>query len=145
MLGRTWLWAAALIVSASAAAQVPNPDPAPEAAQDRGYDIQTPKHDAVDAQEKPMTRALNSEVEQGTTAQAALSAADQAQYDADLAAYDQDVRAHRREVMADRARYRHQQRAYADAMAVWRAQTDACNRGKLKACKLPTPNPADYY
>jgi hypothetical protein len=30
-------------------------------------------------------------------------------------------------------------------MAVWRQQVAACDKGHHKACKLPTPNPADYY
>ncbi len=62
-----------------------------------------------------------------------------------MAAYREAVRANRRDAMRDQSRYDHQQRAYADAMAAWRMQTEACNRGRLKACKLPTPNPADYY
>ena len=56
---------AACTFAVPAAAQVPNPDPAPQAAQDRGYDIDTPKHDAVDAQEKPVTNALNNAVNGG--------------------------------------------------------------------------------
>ena len=149
MLARTLICAAALIAAVPAAAQVPNPDPAPEAPTDRGYDVDTPKHDAINAQEAPVTRALNNTVDQATAARdstnAAAQAQNQAQYDADMAAYRAEVTANHREAARDSRRYNHQQRAYADAMAQWRMQTDLCNRGKLKACKLPTPNPADYY
>ena len=145
MLARTLLCAAAMATAAPALAQVPNPDPAPEAPVDRGYDVSTPKHDAIDVQEAPVTRALNNDANQAATVNAIGSAMDQQQYRDDLAAYHDAVMAHHADAMSDQARFSRQQRAYADAMAQWRAQTDACNKGKLKACKLPTPNPADYY
>ena len=136
---------ALLFLATAAGAQVPNPDPAPEAAQDRGYDVQTPKHDAIDAQEAPVTQSLNAKAGQAAAVNEIAGEVDQAQYQTDMEAYHADVMAHAAATMRDEARYGRQQRAYADAMAQWRAQTDACNRGKLKACKLPTPNPADYY
>lgn len=110
---------------------------------------QTPKHDAVDAQEKPVTEQLNTRAavaaSDNRAATVAVNGAREAQYEADMAAYRAEVQAHRREIAADQARYERQQRAYADAMAVWREQKAACDRGVLKACKKPTPNPADFY
>ena len=148
MLGRMLLCAvagAATVAAAPAPAQVPNPDPAPQAPVDRGYDKTTPKSQAVDAQEAPVTRALNNEAGQGATINAIGGEIDQQQYRDDLAAYHDAVMANHADAMKDQARFDRQQRAYADAMAQWRAQTDACKKGKLTACKLPTPNPADYY
>lgn len=101
---------------------------------------QTPVHEAVDAQEKPVTEDLNTRA-----AVQAANNANEAQYEADMAAYRAEVQANRQEIMADQARYERQQRAYADAMAVWREQKAACDRGVLKQCKKPTPNPADFY
>ncbi len=147
MFARSILCAAALVVAAPAFAQatVPNPSPAPEAPVDRGYDKDTPKSQAINAQEAPVTRALNNTVDQATTVDAVGAQMDQQQYQEDLAAYHDAVMANHADAMKDQRRFDRQQRAYADAMAQWRAQTDACNKGKLKACKLPTPNPADYY
>lgn len=110
---------------------------------------QTPVHEAVDAQEKPVTEQLNTraavEASGNRAAVATANSAGEAQYEADMAAYRAEVQANRQEVMADQARYERQQRAYADAMAVWRKQKAACDRGVLKECKKPTPNPADFY
>lgn len=145
MSARTLFYAAAMFAAVPAVAQVPNPDPSPEAPVDRGYDKVTPKSEAVDAQEAPVTRALNNSADQAATVNAIGGEIDQQQYRDDLAAYHDAVMANRADAMKDDARFGRQQRAYADAMAQWRAQTTACNKGKLKACKLPTPNPADYY
>jgi hypothetical protein len=110
---------------------------------------QTPVHEAVDAQEKPVTEELNTRAAvQASGNRAAVQAtnnANQAQYEADMAAYRAEVQANRQEIMVDQARYERQQRAYADAMTVWRRQKAACDRGVLKQCKKPTPNPADFY
>jgi hypothetical protein len=144
---RTLLFLPALMLAAAAAlpAQVPNPSPTAEAKQDRGYDKDTPKHDAVDAQEAPRTRELNATSALGAEVKQEVGEADRAAYEADLAAYHDEIMANRADAMRDSARFNRQQRAYADAMAQWRAQTIACEKGKLKACKLPTPRPADYY
>lgn len=116
---------------------------------DRGYDKHTARHDAVDAQEKPVTESLNSraavEASGNRAAVDTVNSANQAQYEADMAAYRAEVQANRREMAADETRYDRQQRAYADAMATWREQKAACDRGVLKECKKPTPNPADFY
>ena len=148
MLARSLVTAALLAFGAAASAQVPNPSPTPELPYDPGYDRKSTNQDAVNAQEAPVTRSLNRTSATGAaviTADADAADAAQAHYQEDLDAYAGEVRAHRRAAMRNRTRYNRQQHAYADAMRVWRIQTDACNRGKLKACKLPTPNPADFY
>lgn len=134
-----------LAIAAAAPAQVPNPSPTRPAAQDRGYDKDTPKHEAVDAQEAPRTRQLNATSALGAAVKDEASAADQAQYEADLAAYHDAIMANRADAMNDMARFNRQQRAYAEAMAQWRVQSAACAKGKMPACRLPTPRPADYY
>ncbi|MDB5683766.1 MAG: hypothetical protein JWM75_1464 [Sphingomonas bacterium] len=137
--------AAVLAISTTGMAQVPNPSPTRELPHDRGYDKDSPKHDAIDAQEAPVTRDLNATSALGAQVKTEATTADEAQYQADLDAYRADVRANARETARDENRYARQQRAYADAMAVWRGQVAACDRGKLSACKLPTPNPRDFY
>jgi hypothetical protein len=77
--------------------------------------------------------------------QSNMNAADQARYEEDRAAYIAARRARRQDAAIDATIYDRQQRAYADAMYTWRVQTAACKRGILKACKAPTPNPADYW
>ena len=69
----------------------------------------------------------------------------QAQYAVDLAAYDTALARH--DARADRQaeHYHHQQRAYADAMAAWRAQDYACRHGSHRACTAPAPDPASYW
>lgn len=123
--------AAALAASfAPAFAQTPPPGPADRAA---------------NAEERPVTRALNTVVDANLNAQAAISAEQQAQYDIDRAAYRQAVQARAAVVGADRARYIRQEDAYARAMIAWRIQTAECKRGILKSCAKPTPVPADFY
>jgi hypothetical protein len=68
-----------------------------------------------------------------------------AQYTADLAAYRDALRAHHREVRRDARIADRQERAYADAMRDWRRQVYACKHGSSRACKAPSPNPADYW
>jgi len=91
------------------------------------------------------TTSLNTGVAAGTTAQLEGNAEAQAQYANDMASYRQAVEAHARASIRDQARYDNQQRAYADAMFAWRMQVRACERGRVKACKAPTPDPADFY
>jgi len=69
----------------------------------------------------------------------------QAQYEADMASYRAALRAHHRAVVADARIADRQQRAYADAMAVWRHQVYACKHGNNRACKAPTPDPAAFW
>jgi hypothetical protein len=108
-------------------------------------------HQAADAREMPVTRALNNQVDsavtQAQTANAVAEAqneANQAQYEADKAAYEQALRAHHRAVLSTDATFMRQQNAYAMAMRDWRAQVAACKRGHLNACDLPVPDPMDY-
>lgn len=112
---------------------------------DRGYDKPSAHTDAVNAKEGPVTDALNARADAAATATAAASAGDQAQYELDRQAYMAALVQHDRAVDRTDARYVRQQRAYADAMAVWRVQVQECKRGHQRACDLPTPNVADYY
>lgn len=148
----------AVIAAALAFPVFASPEPAPppaattpakELPQDRGYDKHSAKHDAVDASEKPVTEALNREADisatTGTAAVETANANSEAQYEADMAQYRSSYEAAVKTAMADEARYDRQQRAYADAMSAWRLNVQACDRGRLSACKRPTPNPADFY
>lgn len=97
------------------------------------------------ASPNPGTAAANSAVEQAVDSRAAIDAEGQAQYEADRASYLAALAQHDRAVDRTDARYARQQRAYADAMAVWRWQVNRCKHGSQRACNLPTPNPADFY
>jgi outer membrane murein-binding lipoprotein Lpp len=105
----------------------------------RGYTApHSPDAPAVNAVQGPVTDALNSQV-------VSLNDAQKAQYDKDMADYRAKVEANARQNVRDQARFDNQQRAYADAMFAWRLQTRACERGHVRACRAPTPDPADYY
>jgi outer membrane murein-binding lipoprotein Lpp len=105
----------------------------------RGYTApHSPEAPAVNAVQGPVTDALNTQV-------VTLNEAQKAQYDKDMADYRAKVEANARQATRDQARFDNQQRAYADAMFAWRLQTRACERGHVKACRAPTPDPADYY
>ncbi len=105
----------------------------------RGYTApHSPAAPAVNAVEGPVTDSLNSQV-------ATTDAGQKAQYDKDMADYRSKVEANAQQSMRDDARYRNQQRAFADAMFAWRLQTRACERGHVRACRAPTPDPADFY
>ena len=146
------LIAATMLAAAPSWAQVADPatgrDAATEAA--RGYvGVPSPNQAAVDASEKPITNALNGQAGAAasvqTTAAATLSADQQAQYDADRASYINALVKHDAAVSRTDARYARQQRAYADAMSVWRVQVAECKKGKQAACRMPPPNVSDYY
>ena len=77
--------------------------------------------------------------------QSMANADTQAQYAADMEAYRRSLRQHNRGVIRDQVRYDRQQRAYADAMSAWREQVYACHHGHTRACRAPTPNPANFY
>ena len=122
----------------------------PQQEYQRGYAATPmPNQAAVDAQSRPAVAALNNAVaaDQQTDAAQASAQADvnRAQYDADRAAYMDALIRHDAHVDRAEARWRRQQNAYADAMAVWRVQANACKRGDRRACNAPTPNPADFY
>lgn len=119
--------------------------PTKELPTDRGYDKHTPKHDAVDAAEKPVTQSLNTRVETATDARAAARVRNENQYQADLAAYASALARYDRREASKEDYYTRQRAAYADAMEAWRWQVEDCNRGILKECKKPTPQPADYF
>lgn len=105
----------------------------------RGYTApHSPAAPAVNAVEGPVTDSLNGQV-------AAMSDSQKAQYDRDMAAYRAAVERNARQTERDQRRYDNQQRAYADAMFAWRLQTAACARGHVRACRAPTPDPADFY
>jgi hypothetical protein len=146
---RTKLMLAALAGAAilsPAVAQTGNPNaPHQELAQDRGYDKPTARADAVNAQEAPATAALNGQSDAAASASASTSVANQAQYDVDREAYVTALVKHDRAVDRTDARYMRQQRAYADAMSVWRVQVQECKKGHQRACELPPPNVSDYY
>ncbi len=93
----------------------------------------------------PHTATLNAGVGNRIQSAQDTNAANQAQYQADLAAYDTAMQAHSQRVARQDVRYARQKRAYADAMAAWRIQAAACQRGNQKACKAPTPQPSDFY
>jgi hypothetical protein len=138
--------AAALLVTTSAPAiaqTAPQPtSPAKELPHDRGYDVQTPKHDAVDAQEKPVTEHLNHSEQAVDTA---IAAQNTKQYAIDQTEYRAAVAARREKIAIDEATYQRNASAYADAMAAWRAQVTACKAGHQKACDMPSPTPAEFY
>ena len=91
--------------------------------------------------------AAQAAARQQTVEAAQVDAVDatQAQYEADMASYRAALRAHHRAVVADARIANRQQRAYADAMAVWRHQVYACKHGDNRACKAPTPDPAAFW
>lgn len=89
----------------------------------------------------PGTAAANAAVQGNIAAVQTSNANIEAQHQADLAAYDAAMRAHGRQT----AHYAQQQRAYADAMAAWRLQVAACQRGHQVACNSPAPDPANFY
>ena len=98
----------------------------------------------ADAPQQSAVRANNA-VAADNAVQASTDADKQAQYQADLAAYDTALAGH--DARADRQaeHYHHQQRAYADAMAAWRAQDYACRHGSSRACNAPSPDPAAFW
>ena len=119
----------------------------------RGYAATPMPHQAeINAGGAPGTAAINNQVATTTAANNAANSAaieqyqeSQAQYDADRQAYMDALVKHDASVNRTDARYVRQQRAYADAMRVWRAQVWACKHGHPRACDAPPPNPAAYY
>jgi hypothetical protein len=117
-------------------------NPAKELPYDRGYDVQTPKHDAVDAVEKPETEKLNQSAEAVDTA---VTRQNEKQYALDQTAYRAAVAARREKMQMDEVTFQRQSSAYADAMAAWRVQVRACEEGKKAVCEMPAPRPQDFY
>lgn len=132
-----------MATSALALAQAPGAQPAYDPAMvAKGYaDVGSPNTPKVNAVEAPITAGLNNQAD----ASANRSNEAEAQYQADRAAYQDALVRHDAAVDRTDARYARQQRAYADAMAAWRVQVQACKRGHQRACDMPPPNVADYY
>jgi hypothetical protein len=143
MIRLPFVLATALVLGAPALAQTaPNPadQPSRPLPYDPGHDSTSARSDAIAAETAPGVAAANNEV----AAQASPSAIDPVQVTKDRMAYRAAVRARHRTIAVDAAIQEQREAAYAAAMADWRAQVAACERGKTRACKLPTPNPQDY-
>lgn len=119
----------------------------------RGYAATPmPHQDEINAASAPGVASMNSKVAAATSANVAANDAaiaqyqeSQAQYDADRQAYMDALVKHDASVNRTDARYVRQQRAYADAMRVWRTQVWACKHGHQRACDMPPPDPARFY
>jgi hypothetical protein len=112
---------------------------------DRGYDKPQVRTEAINAPNRDDVAAANANVTSGSSVSAAAIQADlQAQYNADMASWMSAMRTRGAINAANQAEYDRRQRAYADAMYVWRMQVRDCERGFQFACNRPTPNPADY-
>ncbi|WP_174274727.1 hypothetical protein [Sphingomonas bacterium] len=109
----------------------------------QAYDPNSPQ--PAPASPNPGTTAANASVMTDAQITTATTAEGQAQYEADRAAYMTALAQHDAAVDRTDARWARQQRAYADAMAVWRWQVSECKKGHQRACNMPTPNPANYY
>jgi hypothetical protein len=118
--------------------------PLPE---DRGYDKPQVRTEAINAQTRDDVARANStaNITSGSSVNAAAVQADlQAQYNSDMTSWLSAMRSRDAKMVANAAQYERQQRAYADAMYVWRMQVRDCERGFTFACNRPTPNPADF-
>jgi hypothetical protein len=105
---------------------------------DRGYDKPQVRTEAINAQARGDVAAANANT--GAAGQADL----QVQYDADMASWLDTMSQRDRTIVRNAREHASRQRAYADAMYVWRAQVRDCERGYQFACNRPTPNPADF-
>lgn len=103
------------------------------------------QNSAADVSGQPVTQSLNAGIAAEVAGDNAAEKARQDQYELDRAAFRAQVVARREKIMLDQAAYAQQQAAYADAMAAWRLQSDACKKGDRAACKARTPVPADFY
>lgn len=135
---RPFLIGAALIAAPALSQTAPTPAPTPA----------TQADDAIAAQTAPEVAAANRQVgavaKFDTGAVTAVNAANEARYQADVRRYRAATRARRHTIAADAALQADRERAYAMAMADWRDQVAACKRGRSRACKMPSPNPANY-
>ncbi len=101
---------------------------------------------APDTAAGPSTEQLNRGSNAYTAERADLHRAERgAKYAADRDAYMAALIEHDHAVDRYDRRYARQQDAYADAMAAWRRQVDACHRGISAACRAPTPRVSDFY
>lgn len=114
---------------------------------DRGYDKPQVRTEAINAPTRDDVARANSSanISSGSSVNTAAVQADlQAQYTSDMTSWMTTMRARDANMAANAAQYDRQQRAYADAMYVWRMQVRDCERGFQFACNRPTPNPADF-
>lgn len=125
--------------AATASAQTAPTAPAPSGAE---KDVNSPDVAAANQDVAAQAAARQSAVAE---VNADTQASADTQYAADLAAYREALRAHHREVARDARIADRQERAYADAMRDWRRQVYACKHGSNRACKAPTPDPANYW
>jgi hypothetical protein len=125
--------------AATATAQTAPPAPATSGAE---KDVNSPDVAAANQDVAAQAAARQSAVAE---VNADTQASADTQYAADLAAYREALRAHHREVARDARIADRQERAYADAMRDWRRQVYACKHGSNRACKAPTPDPANYW
>ncbi|MBY8824257.1 hypothetical protein [Sphingomonas colocasiae] len=147
----TFLAASALLLCATAAGAQTSPpaadpgQPGTPLEQDRGYDKPSARTDAINAPNQAERAAANAAVAARPPSRTDMNPEAQAQYDADLAAYLTALRTRRQIAAADERLHERQQRAYADAMYVWRLQAADCRAGRREACKAPAPDPADFF
>ncbi len=149
---RPLLIGAALVIAAPVVAQTQTTNPADQPSTplpyDPGHDSDSARSNAIAAESAPGVAAANrdmrAQVRMDNHAVNAVNAANEARYQADVAQYRAAMRARRQTMAANAALQADRERAYAMAMADWRAQVDACERGKTRACKLPSPDPQDY-
>lgn len=143
---RILLLAGAALLAAPLAAQTsPADGPGTPLPYDLGHDNDSARSNAGALASRPGTAAANREALASTAEGGAAVASEQARYATDLANYRAALRANQRTMNRDAAIEARQERAYAMAMEDWRAQVDACDRGKSRACRAPAPNPADYW
>ena len=147
---RPLLIGVALVVAAPVIAQTTNPADRPSTPlpYDPGHDSNTPRSNASAAESAPGVAAANrdmhAQVRMDDKAANAVNTANEARYQADVAAYRAAMRARRQTVVAKAELQADRERAYAMAMADWRAQVDACERGRTRACNMPSPDPQNY-
>jgi hypothetical protein len=116
--------------------------PLPE---DRGYDKPQVRTEAINAQTRDDVARANSTANITSGGSAGAIQADlQSQYDADMASWLTTMSERDKSIVRNARTHAAQQRAYADAMYVWRMQVRDCERGFTFACNRPTPNPADF-
>ncbi|MGR6330059.1 hypothetical protein ACU5AX_13410 [Sphingomonas sp. XXL09] len=142
----------ALLVTAPVAAQTQTSNPADQPSTplpyDPGHDSNSARSNAIAAQTAPGVAAANQQSAAQAQVQAdaatAVNLANSAEYQADLRRYRASMRMNRRIAAADAALQADRERAYAMAMADWRAQVAACKRGHTRACNMPSPDPQNY-
>lgn len=129
---------AGLMIATPVVAQTQMQTPSPATQQDDAIAAQTAAGVAA------ANRDIGAEARMQTGAAAAVNVANEARYRNDVRRYRAAVRARRQTIAADAAVQNDRERAYAMAMADWRAQVAACKRGHSRACNRPSPDPQNY-